>query len=186
MLDNASIHKGDDVQKVCNDKGFSVLYTPPYSPWFNPIESCFSIVKRKYPKMQNIDRCFDAVTPDHFKSYFRHALKKYGLDDTEELLHKAEMTKPFVGKEGSCTKLKKPSVERSVSKTENKEVNVEKRPQSDGTTLIVRTVKKTITTVETRGTKTRTDTQVTSTTTSRVAKPGKVKGEKNIKKENSL
>ena len=180
MMDNASIHSGDDVDKVCKEKGFSILYTPPYSPWFNPIENCFSIVKRRYPEMQNIQQCFESLKPSHFKAFFEHALKTYGIDDAEALLHKAEMTKPFVKEDTHTKRAKKPPANRS--KHEKKEVSVEKHPQSDGTTLIVRTVKKTLQTIETRDTKTRTDTQVMTTTTTRVAKPGKVRPSKDIKR----
>ena len=53
----ASIHKGDEVNNVFKEKGFIKLYVPPYSPWFNPIEGCFSIVKR-YPVKQNLRPAF--------------------------------------------------------------------------------------------------------------------------------
>ena len=39
LVDNASIHIGDEVRDACREKGFSLLFVPPYSPWFNPIES---------------------------------------------------------------------------------------------------------------------------------------------------
>ena len=183
-MDNASIHKGDDVENVCKEKGFSVLYTPPYSPWFNPIETCFSCVKRLYPKMQNIQQCFESLTPSHFEAFFDNAMKTYGIDDAEAIIHKAEMTKPFVKDETHAKRAKKPPANRS--KHEKKEVSVEKHPQSDGTTLIVRTVKKTLQTIETRDTKTRTDTQVMTTTTTRVAKPRKARPSKDIKRGGPL
>ena len=71
LLDNASIHRGDEVYKVFRDKKFTPLYVPPYSPWFNPIEGCFSIVKRQYPVNQNIQESFDSLTPQHFSAFFR-------------------------------------------------------------------------------------------------------------------
>ncbi len=48
LLDNVAFHKSKIVQEVVKDKGYQLLFVPPYSPWFNPIEMCFSIVKRKY------------------------------------------------------------------------------------------------------------------------------------------
>ena len=45
LLDNHSMHKTKEVKAVAFSKGFELLYTPPYSPEFNPIELCFGIVK---------------------------------------------------------------------------------------------------------------------------------------------
>ena len=41
IMDNASIHK-----KLTLDRSTNVIYTPPYSPEYQPIELCFSQVKR--------------------------------------------------------------------------------------------------------------------------------------------
>ncbi|KAF7335978.1 DDE family endonuclease [Mycena sanguinolenta] len=45
ILDNCRIHHVDDVQEMCDAKGVKLLYLPPYSPDFNPIEECFSWIK---------------------------------------------------------------------------------------------------------------------------------------------
>jgi len=37
LLDNLSVHKHRDVLRVAAEKGWHLLYVPPYSPWFNPI-----------------------------------------------------------------------------------------------------------------------------------------------------
>ena len=82
LLDNASIHKGDDVWKACREKGIVLLYVPPYSPWYNPIEGCFSIVKRLYPKNQDINESFNNLTCNHFNAFFKKSLMTRGIDDT--------------------------------------------------------------------------------------------------------
>ena len=41
LLDNAAIHKTPSVRAACQDKGYRLLFTPPYSPEFNPIEMVF-------------------------------------------------------------------------------------------------------------------------------------------------
>ena len=74
LLDNASIHKGDEVKAVFKEKGFIRLYVPPYSPWFNPIELCFSIVKKTFAMTQEIDRYFASVTQSHFKRFFEKSI----------------------------------------------------------------------------------------------------------------
>jgi transposase len=47
-MDNASIHRGDLVDETLEALGIIPLYVPPYSPWFNPIEKCFSSVKQNF------------------------------------------------------------------------------------------------------------------------------------------
>ena len=46
LMDNASIHKGKVVEQAFRDAGLSVIFTPPYSPDFNPIELFFSKLKQ--------------------------------------------------------------------------------------------------------------------------------------------
>ena len=46
IMDNCSIHHVEEVTKLINEVGAIVHYLPPYSPDFNPIEWCFSKVKK--------------------------------------------------------------------------------------------------------------------------------------------
>ena len=43
--DNCSIHKGEEIEKAIVDVGAQLIYLPPYSPDFNPIEQLWSKVK---------------------------------------------------------------------------------------------------------------------------------------------
>ena len=45
VMDNLSAHKGGRVKKIIEGRGCELLYLPPYSPDFNPIEQAFSKVK---------------------------------------------------------------------------------------------------------------------------------------------
>ena len=45
VLDNASIHHVDDFVELLHSLGALVLFLPPYSPNYNPIEEAFSKVK---------------------------------------------------------------------------------------------------------------------------------------------
>lgn len=45
VLDNCRIHKGKEVEKAIRQAGGQVLYLPPYSPDFSPIENCWSKLK---------------------------------------------------------------------------------------------------------------------------------------------
>jgi transposase len=44
-MDNASIHHSEGIRQVCTDAGVILVYLPPYSPDYNPIEEFFSELK---------------------------------------------------------------------------------------------------------------------------------------------
>jgi transposase len=46
VLDNARIHHGGDIEKIVSEAGCSLLYLPPYSPDFSPIELAWGWIKR--------------------------------------------------------------------------------------------------------------------------------------------
>ncbi|HZC18776.1 MAG TPA: transposase, partial [Rubrobacteraceae bacterium] len=45
VMDNLSVHKSDRVRETIEGAGTELLYLPPYSPDFNPIEEAFSKIK---------------------------------------------------------------------------------------------------------------------------------------------
>jgi transposase len=45
VLDNASIHRAEEVQEACNNAEVELVFLPPYSPDFNPIEATFKDLK---------------------------------------------------------------------------------------------------------------------------------------------
>ena len=46
VVDNLlSAHKGAGVREVIEERGCQLLFVPPYSPDFNPIEEAFSKIK---------------------------------------------------------------------------------------------------------------------------------------------
>jgi transposase len=45
FFDNCQIHKADEVEEATRERGARVIFVPPYSPDFNPIENCWSKVK---------------------------------------------------------------------------------------------------------------------------------------------
>lgn len=57
ILDNASFHKGGRIVDLIKSADCEVLYLPPYSPDFNPIEHCWSPIKNRLRKhLQPHDR----------------------------------------------------------------------------------------------------------------------------------
>jgi len=45
VMDNLSAHKAREVHEAITAAGCRLLYLPPYSPEFNPIELCWSKLK---------------------------------------------------------------------------------------------------------------------------------------------
>ena len=45
-MDNLAAHHDDRVPELCAPRGVDVLYLPPYSPDFNPIESAWALQKQ--------------------------------------------------------------------------------------------------------------------------------------------
>jgi hypothetical protein len=45
VMDNASIHHTAHIKQMCRDAGVKLIYLPPYSPDFNPIEEFFAELK---------------------------------------------------------------------------------------------------------------------------------------------
>ena len=37
-MDNAAFHKSQETEVIINDAGCQIIFLPPYSPGFNPIE----------------------------------------------------------------------------------------------------------------------------------------------------
>jgi len=82
VLDNLSAHKVPGVRDAIEAAGAKLLYLPPYSPDFNPIEQLFAKLKALLRKAaersvdglwNRIARLLDAFTPDECCHYFRNA-----------------------------------------------------------------------------------------------------------------
>jgi transposase len=82
IMDNLSSHKGPRVRELIEAAGASLIYLPPYSPDFNPIENAFAKLKallRKAAK-RTIDALWTAIgliidlfTPAECQNYFAAA-----------------------------------------------------------------------------------------------------------------
>ena len=82
IMDNLPAHKVDGVRQAIEAAGATLLYLPPYSPDFNPIEMAFSKLKamlrkaaaRTIPELwDTIAESLDQFTPDECKNYFTAA-----------------------------------------------------------------------------------------------------------------
>ena len=82
ILDNLSSHKGARVRALIEAAGASLLYLPPYSPDFNPIENAFAKLKALLRKAAErtveglwtaIGHLIDVFTPTECANYFAAA-----------------------------------------------------------------------------------------------------------------
>jgi len=87
IMDNLPAHKVTGVRKAIENVGATLVYLPPYSPDFNPIEMAFSKFKailrkaaaRTIPELWVvIGEAVDQFKPDECKNYF--ATAGYNLD----------------------------------------------------------------------------------------------------------
>ena len=88
VMDNLQVHKSTKVRKLVESVGASVLFLPPYSPDFSPIEEAFSkiktILRRVEARTQEtlveaIGQALDAVSPRDALGWFAHC--GYRLSD---------------------------------------------------------------------------------------------------------
>lgn len=82
VCDNLSSHKVAGVRKCLEDAGMGLLYLPPYSPDFNPIEQVFAklkaLLRRAAPR--SFSAICDAIAsilkrfnPGEYANYLRHS-----------------------------------------------------------------------------------------------------------------
>jgi transposase len=82
IMDNLPGHKGPRVRQMIEAAGANLLYLPPYSPDFNPIENAFAKLKALLRKAAErtveglwtaIGKLVDLVTPNEIKNLFQAA-----------------------------------------------------------------------------------------------------------------
>ena len=81
VMDNLSAHKVAGVRETIEAHGAQLLYLPPYSPDFNPIEQCWAQVKqslrtakaRALPRLEEcLAEALSKVTPQNMQACFQH------------------------------------------------------------------------------------------------------------------
>lgn len=86
VMDNLAAHKVAGVRERIEARGAELLYLPPYSPDFNPIEQCWAQIKqglraaeaRTLPALEaGLAAALAAVAPHNVQACFRHC--GYGL-----------------------------------------------------------------------------------------------------------
>lgn len=80
-MDNCSIHKSEALAALIQGAGATLIYLPPYSPDFSPIENCWSKIKRflrsisarNYSDLAKaIEEAFKQVSKEDLQNWFTH------------------------------------------------------------------------------------------------------------------
>jgi transposase len=86
ILDNLAAHKIPAVRPLIESRGAQLLYLPPYSPDFNPIEQAWSKLKQqlrgvKARVLEHLElavaEAITTITPANARAFFRHC--GYGI-----------------------------------------------------------------------------------------------------------
>jgi transposase len=81
VMDNLSVHRSEWVAQMIEGAGAQILYLPPYSPDFNPIEEAFSKIKNLLRKagarvrealVEAIGEALSEVTEVDARAFFEH------------------------------------------------------------------------------------------------------------------
>jgi len=81
VMDNLSAHKGERVRELIEAKGCELIYLPPYSPDFNPIEQAFSKLKSylreacartQQTLMEVIGQALSTISASDAEGFFEH------------------------------------------------------------------------------------------------------------------
>ena len=89
LMDNCSIHKSLEIEALIAQAGARLIYLPPYSPDFSPIENCWSKINsllrsigaRTYPDLAKaIEAAFEEVSSDDIRGWFTHCCYCTSLD----------------------------------------------------------------------------------------------------------
>jgi transposase len=81
VMDNLTAHKGERVRELIEERGCELLYLPPYSPDFNPIEEAFAKIKGLVRKaearsrealVEAIGKAISALSAHDALGFFEH------------------------------------------------------------------------------------------------------------------
>jgi transposase len=83
VLDNAAIHHSELTEHIMDEYHIPLLYLPPYSPHYNPIELCFGEMKRNIKEVNGtnmveiIERSVQNLTVNNICNYYDHCFSNY-------------------------------------------------------------------------------------------------------------
>ena len=79
-MNNLSAHKGKIVQKIAKRLCLKLIFEPPYSPEFNPIELAWNTIKteirskrpRTFERLhEDVQNTIENIPSEHFNQWFK-------------------------------------------------------------------------------------------------------------------
>ena len=70
VMDNYSIHKGQKIKDIIENRGCRILFLPPYSPDLNPIENLWAVIKSRIKKLKQSYSDFHEAIDEAFKNNY--------------------------------------------------------------------------------------------------------------------
>lgn len=86
VMDNASIHKNINIERMITRRGYRCQYLPSFSPELNPIENFWKEVKSPLKTeyllssgtlLPEIKRSAMAIPREHFRNYVQHSIDRF-------------------------------------------------------------------------------------------------------------
>jgi transposase len=83
ILDNVAFHRSSQVREFIEGAQHTIMFLPPYSPFLNPIENCFSKWKRfvrtsnshnEAELITSIERGFGTISGEDCAGFYRHMI----------------------------------------------------------------------------------------------------------------
>ena len=77
ILDNVRFHHSHIVKQTARDKKIHLVFTPPYSPDFNPTENALSVIKSVTRRFDNsVIDAVQSVTPQKCAAFFGRSIRQ--------------------------------------------------------------------------------------------------------------
>jgi len=83
LMDNVRFHKSKIISDLFINSTNKILYIPPYSPQYNPIEEVFSFMKRHIKNLSNkniikkLNNSIKQIKKTHLLNYYNHSFIQY-------------------------------------------------------------------------------------------------------------
>ena len=82
LMDNVSFHKGKELKQIIENSSNKLIFIPPYSPQFNPIENVFSQMKRNLDNLNpknfliKLKKSLNFIKRKHLQNYYYNSFVK--------------------------------------------------------------------------------------------------------------
>jgi transposase len=73
ILDNVAFHKSAVARAAASEAGLRLVFIPPYSPDFNPVENAFSVLKQALRSGRGVSDALRTLTTDKCAAFFRRS-----------------------------------------------------------------------------------------------------------------